>query len=175
MKIYLDVDDTLGNFRDHAVALGVPPWTGTWYTTDPATWSQEQKDIQQATNNLMMTEDFWLTMPLTAGALELIATAATRGSTYLLTAMPSFAKDENLQRMIRRAKMAYARDVLHFPQQRVIICQRKDKVNYARAEGPNLLVDDASQNCLEWHHAGGDAILHRSAAESISELKNMFD
>lgn len=180
MKIFLDVDDTLANFRDHAVALGVPPWTGTWYTTDPATWSQEQKDIQKATNDLMRTESFWLTMPTTKGAFELIAAAASRADTYLLTAMPSFAKDEPTQKMIRAAKLEYACETLHFPESRVIICQRPDKVKHAvvysasNRRSPNILVDDARQNCAEWDAAGGVSILHEHSVLSIRGLKTAF-
>lgn len=178
MKIFLDVDDTLADFRGHAIAQGVPPWTGSWYTTDPATWTQEQKDIQAATNAMMMREEFWLTMPTTEHAHELIGAAFSRGETYLLTALPSFAKDENLQLMIRRAKTIYARDVLHIPAPSVIICQRKDKVKYARSlsglRPANLLVDDATQNCAEWADAGGIPILHRTVRESVAALKEAF-
>lgn len=176
MNIYLDVDDTLGNFRDHAVSLGVPPWSGTWYTQDPSTWSDEQKFIQQATNDLMRTESFWLTMPLHDGAHELISAAASRAETFFLTALPSFAKDEATQKMIRQAKLEYCVSKLHFPASRVIICQRKDKVEYAiRRDGAsNLLVDDAAQNCAEWRAHGGFAIHHRDCADSIFRVKDLL-
>lgn len=177
--IYLDVDDTLGDFRGHAIDLGVPPWEGSWYTTDPATWTQEQKDIQAATNDLMRRDSFWLTMPVTPGAHELIAAAFARADTYLLTALPSFAKDEETQNMIRRVKLEYARNTLHIPEARVIICQRKDKVNYAVQHGfdgeRNLLVDDAAQNVYEWSDAGGVAIHHTTVSHSIRALKKLFD
>jgi hypothetical protein len=175
MTIFLDVDDTLGDFRGHAIDLGVPPWEGSWYTTDPATWTQEQKDIQKATNDIMRTEKFWLTMPVTPGAHELIAAAFARDETYLLTALPSFAKDDETQDMIRRVKLEYARNTLHIPHERVIICQRKDKVNYATRNGfvdaPNLLVDDAEQNIREWIGSGGHAIHHTTVSHSIRAVK----
>lgn len=181
MDIFLDVDDTLSNFRDHAIAMGVSPWTGTWYTQDPATWSQEQKNIQAATNALMMREDFWLNMPLHDGAHELIAAAATRGKVYLLTALPSFAKDDETKDMIRRVKLQFAVEQLNFPAKKVIICQRKDKVNYATSDRTyrglqrNLLVDDAAQNCDEWSAAGGIAIHHRDCRNTIHLLKDLID
>lgn len=187
MEIYLDVDDTLADFREHAVALGVPRWECSWYTTDPATWTQEQKDIQQATNDLMTRRDFWLTMPVAPGAFELIAAAASRARTSLLTAMPSFSNGfPELQDMIRKAKLEYAHDVLHFPTERVIICPRAHKVSFARVllrdnvrEGPayqnNLLVDDAEQNVDEWCAAGGNAIHHKigDMASTIAAVKGV--
>jgi len=178
MTIFLDVDDTLGDFRGHAIDLGVPPWEGSWYTTDPATWTQEQKDIQKATNDIMRKESFWLTMPVTPGAHELIAAAFTRDETYLLTALPSFAKDKETQDMIRGVKLEYARNTLHIPKERVIICQRKDKVDYAVQHDydnePNLLVDDAAQNVSEWNAGGGIAIHHTTVSHSIRALKAHF-
>ena len=170
MKIYLDVDDTLAHFRKHAVARGVPNWEGSWYTTDPATWTAEQKAIQAATNAQMSMLDFWLTMPVDPEAFELIAAARLKAynDVYLLTALPSFAKgDEALSTMIYGAKMEYATNVLHMPADRVVICARADKVHYASGlsrDGEyltqNVLVDDAIQNCREWIDANGIAIYH---------------
>lgn len=183
MKIYLDVDDTLADFRNHAVARGVPTWEGSWYTTDPSTWTEEQKAIQAATNAQMRLEDFWLSMPLATGAHELIAAAAIRGDVYLLTALPSFAKGEpEVSAMIYNAKLEYAKTKLHFPMGRTIICARSEKVRYAAGlsrDGEfltqNVLVDDASQNCREWIDANGIAIHHEvgNMNRTIESVKNL--
>lgn len=179
MQIYLDVDDTLADFREHAVARGVPRWEGSWYTTDPATWTDEQKFIQAETNRQMSMLDFWLTMPPAPGAFELIAAARQRtDDVYLLTALPSFAKDEALRAMIYGAKMQYAVDVLHMPAQRTIVCARADKVNYAtrfHTGEQNVLVDDAHQNIREWIDANGIGIHHEigNMAATIAAVKRI--
>lgn len=179
MIIYLDVDDTLADFREHAVARGVPRWEGSWYTTDPATWTQEQKDIQARTNEEMSKPDFWLTMPPAPGAFELIAASRQRtDEVYLLTAMPSFAKTDELRTMIYGAKMQYAVDRLHMPPQRTIVCARADKVNYAtrfHTGEQNVLVDDAHQNVREWIDANGIAIHHEigNMAATIAAVKRI--
>lgn len=179
MKIYLDVDDTLADFLEHAVARGVPRWEGSWYTTDPATWTQEQKDIQARTNEEMSKLDFWLTMPPAPGAFELIAASRQRtDDVYLLTALPSFAKTNELRTMIYGAKMQYAVDVLHMPPQRTIICARADKVLHATNlawNTPNVLVDDAHQNVREWLDAKGIAIHHETGnmAATIAAVKRI--
>lgn len=181
MKFYIDMDDTLGNFRDHAVACGVPPWEGTWYATDPATWTLEQHAIQKATNDLMEHESFWLTMPITKGAHEVLAAACSRAETFLLTAFPRTCSDID---MVIRAKKAWAERVLHFPASKVIVCARADKIQYAQGgfmddDGtwnprPNLLIDDAEKNCNEWTNAGGLALLYRhEIAEVIGAMKRL--
>lgn len=165
-KFYIDVDDTLADFKSHAVACGVPPWTGTWYATDPATWTDEQHAIQRRTNELMEDANFWMGIPLMPGALELVAACATRGETYLLTAFPKTCPDKG---MVERVKHAWAEFNLHFPKHRVLVVERQDEIKHAtwRSEVAvddwrdysNVLIDDAAKNCDEWTAAGGVAIL----------------
>jgi len=176
MYIYLDVDGTLADFWGHATSKGVVPLGNVAYLADPATWTPEQKKRQHAVDGLMSDPEFWLTIPPTENAFELISAACSRANTYLLTALPSFAKDAKMKSMIRRAKLDYAMDVLHFPASRVIICERKDKKQYAiRPDGArNLLVDDAEQNCAEWTANGGHAIFHVGIRSSIRDLKDVL-
>ena len=180
MKIYLDVDDTLADFKRYAQERGVPPWTGTWYTTDPKTWTPEMKRIDQITRELMEAEDFWPKIPLAPGAFEMIAAASLRAETYLLTALPRFVNPDLLPR-IKEQKIEYAARRLHFPTERVIVCNRPEKINYAMGgymdirgawnPTPNLLVDDAEQNCEEWRAHGGIAIHYTGNASVLDEIK----
>lgn len=160
MRIYLDVDDTLAHFREHAVALGVPRWEGSWYTTPRDTWTPEQCAIQDETNDLMRIREFWETMPVVDGAHELIAAASFKGPVYLLTALPSSLKAEpDVLDMIRRAKVQWAWQKLHVPPERVLVVNRVEKVNYAFdhfENAANILVDDALATCKAWAVAGGE-------------------
>jgi hypothetical protein len=52
----------------------------------------------------------------------------------------------------------------------VITCPSKDKQLHMRAPG-DILIDDLSKNCKRWTDAGGIAVHHTSAADSILQLK----
>lgn len=168
MRIYLDVDDTLAQFREHAVANGVPRWTGSWYTTSRDGWTDEQKHIQERTNELMRSQEFWETMPVWDRAHELIAASSFKGRTYLLTATPSsLAGEPDVIDMVRRVKTQWAWQKLHVPPDNVIVCARHEKLRYAYdpfAQHANMLIDDATQTCSEWIAAGGEA--HHFHADS---------
>jgi hypothetical protein len=61
----------------------------------------------------------------------------------------------------------------HFPGVRMITCMARDKRNHAR-EG-DVLVDDMEKYRHLWEQAGGIFVHHRSAAESIEQLRDYFD
>lgn len=177
MRIYIDIDDTLAQFREHAVDFGVPRWEGSWYTTDRAAWTPRQCAIQDATNELMRKREFWSTMPVWPGAHELIAAASFHGAVSLLTALPTSLKDEpEMLDMVRRAKIQYAWQRLHVPPERVLVVNRADKVRYAFnpfTSRSNLLIDDAAQNVKEWTEAGG--IAHHFDAQGEDGMANAID
>ncbi len=167
MKFYIDVDDTLADFRGYAIERGVPAWTGTWYTTPRETWTEEQHAIQAKTCELMERPDFWSNIPVLPGAFELVTACATRGETFLLTAYPTICPDKE---MVLREKIQWGMSKVHFPKNRIIVCNRPEKIDFAcdgymdddgawnpRAH-PNLLIDDAKQNIDEWVAAGGVAL-----------------
>ena len=182
-KIYVDVDDTLGDFKAHCVARGVPAWDGSWYTTDPATWTDEQHAIQKATTDQMECDDFWKTMPVAEGAFELLAACGARGEVHLLTALPRSITCSILRANITFDKIHWCSSALHFPMRRVVVCERHEKPLYALGERwwtgerydnvRNVLVDDAVQNCKEWAAGGGHAVLHENMVETIAAVKRL--
>jgi hypothetical protein len=60
----------------------------------------------------------------------------------------------------------------HFPGVRMITCMARDKRNHAK-EG-DVLVDDNDKFRHLWEAAGGIFVHHKSAAQSIEELRNYF-
>ena len=173
MRIYIDIDDTLAGFRQHAIANGVPAWSGSWYTTDKALWTDEQRRTQDMTNDLMRNEDFWMSIPVLPRAHELIAAASFHGPVTLLTALPSsFVGDNALLAMVRRAKIRYAWQQLHVPPERVEVCVRAEKVRYAFDHFSKMacvLIDDAKATCDEWENAGGVAFHVEHAENGLHE------
>lgn len=174
-SIFIDIDDTLGDFRRQARGWGVPTWEGSFYTECFSKWTPEQVDIQNKTNEAMRDLLFWLTMPLAEDALELIAACSARcygGGVFLLTAVPAALSLEE-QTTIKALKTEWAEEFLHFPAGRVIVCPRAGKKKYAAPTA--LLIDDAQRNCAEWiaAHRGSQAILHKNCKSSIQELKDL--
>ncbi len=51
----------------------------------------------------------------------------------------------------------------------ILVNAAQDKAKYA--DGDSILIDDAPWNCNWWREAGGIAIQHISATETIKELK----
>ena len=53
----------------------------------------------------------------------------------------------------------------------IILTQKENKKNYA--DKSNILIDDNELNINEWIQAGGIGILHKSARDTISQLKKL--
>lgn len=178
MRIYLDVDDTLAAFRQHAIDNGVPPWTGSWYTAPRDTWTDEQRFIQDKTNELMRTAEFWETMPIVTGAHELIAAASFKGPVCLLTAVPSSLKGEpDVIDMVRRVKTAFAWQKLHVPPENVLVVERHEKELFAFDQferRSNVLIDDALTTCQAWANAGGVAFHLEHVEDGLDEALNFI-
>ena len=55
---------------------------------------------------------------------------------------------------------------------KVNIVLRKEKIRYCK--GPeSILIDDYEKNIREWQEAGGTAILHTSAENTMEQLKEL--
>lgn len=179
MQFFIDVDDVVADFKGHAIERGVPPWTGTFYANHPSTWTDEQKNQVRMVDALCADETFWLNIPVADRAFEIIAMCAMHGDTFLLTAYPPGNVADPM--MIERVKMQWTMDRLHFPADKVIICERKAKTAYAvrrtwDGSKPNVLIDDAEKNIIEWREAGGIAIHHTpgDAAETIRQIRQLL-
>lgn len=177
MRIYLDLDDTLADFTGALRRDGLLVGALGYYHTNPReTWTEEQAEFQTRLNIRMDTAGFWRSLNVLPGAFELLAAAAVRADTYILTAMPSGAKN---RAMIAREKREWACDKLHVPSQRVITCLRSEKMLYAfdalfhdRKVGvQHVLLDDATLNVAEWKEAGGVGLLHKNFDDSLKMLK----
>ena len=55
----------------------------------------------------------------------------------------------------------------------VITCMATEKMQLS-AEG-NVLIDDTVKNCRQWTLRGGNSIIHTSASDSSSKLKELYD
>ena len=152
-QLFLDCDGVLADFDKGATAiLGMPPKA-----------FEKRHGLGRFWAKLASAPDFYFSLPLLPGATEL-SDAVKHLDPIILTGLPrgNWAADQ---------KMRWAEK--HFPGVRMITCMARDKRNHAK-EG-DVLVDDNSKFRHLWEQAGGIFVHHKSAAQSIEELRSYFD
>ena len=152
-RLYLDCDGVLADFDRGATAiLGMKPKA-----------YEHRHGLGRFWQKLAQAPDFYFSLPLLPDAMQLFD-AVKHLDPIILTGLPrgNWAADQ---------KMRWAEK--HFPGVRMITCMARDKRNHAK-DG-DVLVDDMEKYRHLWEQAGGIFVHHRSAAQSIEELRNYFD
>jgi hypothetical protein len=151
-QLYLDCDGVLADFDKGATAvLGL----------DPRTYA-ERHGLGRFWQRLATAPDFYFGLPLKDDAMVLFD-AVRHLDPVILTGLPhgNWAADQKVRWAAK-----------HFPGTRIITTMARDKRDHAR-EG-DVLVDDQLRHSALWIEAGGVFVHHRSAAQSIEELRNYF-
>lgn len=101
---------------------------------------------------------------------------------HILTAVPH-GRDGNKpsdtsQKFAREGKWIWNELHTKVPRDRFHAVFREHKCHYATKEVDghvisNILIDDHLDNCKEWQQNRGYAIFHKTAAESIAQLRNL--
>jgi len=152
MNLFLDVDGVMANYHQHYNQV-----TGGNNNSDKGKTRMER---------LKPFPHFFLDMPLCHDALELWAYVKQFNPTFL-TAQSNFVEHA------REDKLEWLQRHFGVHKDHVIICDYpKDKEQYARHG--DILVDDRPDNCDQWRHAGGIAVHHTSAANTIAQLKKLM-
>ena len=113
---------------------------------------------------IINNKKFWSTLPLMPQALKLWNYIRPY-SPHILSAYSKH--DPNCI----PGKRAWLRKNLRMTDApRIHLVRRRDKQKYAKG---NLLIDDLSKNIAEWKAAGGTGILHRSAGQTLAQLKRL--
>ena len=152
-KLYLDCDGVLADFDKGAAAiLGMKPKA-----------FEHRHGLGRFWAKLASAPDFYFSLPLMDDAMQLFD-AVKHLDPIILTGLPrgNWAADQ---------KMRWAAQ--HFPGVRMITCMARDKRNHAK-DG-DVLVDDNDKFRHLWEAAGGIFVHHKSAAQSIEELRNYFE
>jgi hypothetical protein len=152
-QLYLDCDGVLADFDKGATAvLGMKPKA-----------YEKRHNIGRFWAKLAQAPDFYFSLPLMPDAMQLFDAVKHLNPT-ILTGLPrgNWAAGQ---------KMRWAEQ--HFPGVRMITCMARDKRDHAK-EG-DVLVDDNDKFRHLWEQAGGIFVHHKSAAESIEELRSYFD
>jgi predicted alpha/beta hydrolase len=151
-QLYLDCDGVLADFDKGAQAiLGMHPRA-----------FEKSRGIGRFWAKLASAPDFYFSLPLMADAMELYE-AVRHLKPIILTGLPrgNWAADQKVRWAAK-----------HFPGVPIITTMARDKRDHAK-EG-DVLVDDQLRHRALWEEVGGVFIHHKSAAESIEELKKYF-
>ena len=151
-QLYLDCDGVLADFDKGATAvLGLPPKA-----------YEKRHGLGRFWRQLAVAPDFYFGLPLMDDAMELFE-AVRHLDPVILTGLP-------LGNWAAEQKVRWA--AKHFPGTRIITTMARDKRDHAR-EG-DVLVDDQLRHSALGVEAGGVFIHHRSAAQSLKELRTDF-
>ena len=168
-KLYLDMDGVLADFNQCLRDFGVVDNETHFIHKPRAEWTPSQVDLDARVRGVMELEDFWPSIPPMRDAYELWD-YCKQFDVHILTATPNVT--EWRDRIAQQKREWIQRTFGPFPADKIHVCLRSEKAALA---GPyNLLVDDMPQNCLDWNAAGGHAILHTSAADTIKMLREIY-
>ncbi len=151
-QLYLDCDGVLADFDRGATAV---------LGTNPRAF-EKRHGLGRFWQKLATAPDFYFGLPLMADAMSLFE-AVRHLDPIILTGLPrgNWAADQKVRWAAR-----------YFPGTRIITTLARDKRDHAK-EG-DVLVDDQLRHRHLWEEVGGVFIHHRSARETIGELRRYF-
>ena len=145
-EIYVDMDGVLADFF------------GRWEQITGKHWREIKGDaIEPALQAIRDDEKFWLELPMTANAKNLLSLIKQVKGKYKILSAP-LAGDK---KAIPHKKEWVAKNLGFFPPEAVII--DADKGKYAKQPDgtPNILIDDFGSNINKWEAAGGIGFKHK--------------
>jgi hypothetical protein len=176
MRIYLDMDGVLMDYDSHILGWLNPPWTGRTYHHLPLDqWTPEEVTNDLRYKNAMADRRFWRTMRPMADAYELWDFCRPL-LPCILTATPDNAVYAARCAADKLFSIHSHFDSL-FPVRNFHAVLRSEKRKFAGSHENGdraVLVDDMLPNCQDWEGAGGIAILHRNAKDTIRQLREIL-
>ena len=159
-EIYVDMDGVLADFF------------GAWKKLVGKDW-REIKDLDGALQRIRDKDDFWLNIPVTPNAMNLLSLVKQlKGSYNILSApLPNDPKSEPHKRQWIEKNLSA------FPPSKVIITSNKS-VHATQPDGtPNILIDDFGKNIAKWEAAGGVGFKHKDHKfeRTVKNLKQYMD
>jgi len=147
-EIFVDMDGVLADFFSAwANLMGVDDWRDI----------NKKHNIDDALEKIRQTDDFWINLPLTSNAKQLLGLIKqVKGSYKILSSpLPGDKNSEPHKRLWVEKHLGF------FPPEEVII--EHNKAMYAtQADGtPNILIDDYGVNISQWEAAGGIGFKHK--------------
>lgn len=171
MRLYLDMDGVLMDYDWHIAGWGCD-WKGPMYHHKPESeWTQEQLDNDIRYRAAMADPRFWRSMPPMSDA-HVLWRHCRAYQPHVLTALPATGAAYKDRCTADKLSAIHRYFDPVFPQEHFHAVQRADKRQFAVPGA--VLVDDMLPNCEEWTAAGGVAILHTSAVDTIRKLQELI-
>jgi hypothetical protein len=147
-EIFVDMDGVLADFFSAwANLMGVDNWRDI----------NKKHNIDDALEKIRQTDDFWINLPLTSNAKQLLGLIKQVKGKYKILSSP-LPGDKNSE---PHKRLWVEKHLGFFPPEAVVI--EHDKAKYAaQPEGtPNILIDDYGVNIQKWEAAGGIGFKHK--------------
>ena len=146
-EIFIDMDGVLADFfTEWGKLMGKKNWRDIG-----------PENISAALEKIKQTENFWLDLPLTSNAKNLINLVKEIKGEYniLSSPLPGDQKSEPHKREWIKKNLSF------FPPKKILI--RHDKESFAtQSDGtPNILIDDYGVNVRKWEASGGVGFKHK--------------
>lgn len=158
-EIYCDMDGTLTDFEGMSHKL----FGERFEPPNP------KIPLPEKIAHVKRVPDFWTAMQWLHDAKALWNYIA-RHNPHILSAYALW----DLDRCLTGKTHWVMRNLRTVPLGRIHLVHREEKRKFARSQHPDtvhILIDDYHKNISEWTSAGGHAIYHTSASQSIAALK----
>ena len=143
-EVYVDMDGVLADFF------------GAWKKLVGKDW-REIKDLDSALQKIRDKDDFWLNIPITPNAMNLLGLIKQLKGKYNILSAP-LPNDPNSE---PHKRQWIEKNLSAFPPSKVIITSNKS-VHATQPDGtPNILIDDFGKNIAKWEAAGGVGFKHK--------------
>ncbi len=151
MQVFLDCDGVLADFESAAIRVaGRVPRSGG-----------SREDVAALWGKIANSPDFFYHLEKLPDADALVAGVVELGyQPVILTGLPRFMD-------AAKQKMRWAER--HYPSLKMITCSARLK--RLNGQPGDVLIDELERFRSEWEQMGGVFILHRSATESLRELR----
>ena len=144
-EIYVDMDGVLVDFF------------GAWAKLMQKDHFTKIDDVKGALQKIRDTDDFWLNLPKTSNADQLLNIIKQVKGNYTILSSP-LADDPNSEPHKREW---IKNNLTNFPPKDVIITHDKAKYATQKDGTPNILIDDYGVNIKNWQAAGGVGFKHK--------------
>jgi len=147
-EIYVDMDGVLADFfTEWGKLMGVE----NWYDIT------KEFDINTALQKIRDTDNFWLELPLTKNATNLLNLIKDIKGEYTILSSP-LPGDKNSEPHKRKW---IEKNLSFFPPKEVLIRHDKDSFATQPDGTPNILIDDYGVNVRKWEAKGGVGFKHK--------------